>query len=367
MLLDLIVGARPNFIKIAPLIQSLEDSEDVFTYRLIHTGQHYDTAMSEQFFRQLNIPNPDVNFNAGGGTQAQQTGAIMCAYESLLSDKKPDLTIVVGDVTSTLACTIVAKKAGVKVAHIEAGIRSGDLQMPEEINRIVTDSICDLFFTTTPQAGQLLKGHGIDNERIHYVGNIMIDTLRAQENHFFAPDFWESQQLVKDNYIVLTLHRPSNVDDQQRLKSLLSQIATSTRGHKKVVLPVHPRAQHVMQQLMAQDDHFAHFIRVQPLSYLEFNYLVKNAAGVITDSGGITEEATVMHIPCITLRTSTERPETVTIGTNVLAGIDLPEIDRYLHKMIQGQWKKGGIPELWDGHTAARIVQVIKELKSKKK
>ena len=342
MLIDLIVGARPNFIKIAPVIAAIKQHQKKghkIAFRLVHTGQHYDTAMSGSFFTQLDIPEPDINFGAGGGTQAQQTASIMEGYEAYLETGKPDLTIVVGDVTSTMACTIVAKKAGVKVAHIEAGIRSGDMAMPEEINRMVTDSITDYFFTTTPKAGQLLEEQGISKERIFFVGNVMIDTLRKQEPLFTPPIFWEEADLASQSYLVLTLHRPSNVDDVVHLEKLLTAIASEIRD-KKVILPVHPRAAERIQTIMKGNPIFTTFRVVPAMDYRSFNYLVKNAFAVLTDSGGITEETTVMGIPCMTLRNSTERPETVTVGTNELLGTNPEVIPPAMQKLFDGRWKK---------------------------
>ena len=364
MLIDLIVGARPNFMKIAPVIAAIRKEQEAGTaidFRLVHTGQHYDTAMSGSFFEQLDIPAPDVNFEAGGGTQAQQTAAIMIGYETFLTTKKPDLTLVVGDVTSTMACTIVAKKAGVKVAHVEAGIRSNDHLMPEEINRMVTDSITDYFFTTTPEAGALLERQAVSQDNIFFVGNVMIDTLKKQEPFFSPPSFWEDQELSQGSYFVLTLHRPSNVDDLAHLKALLSSIAKSTRD-KKIVWPVHPRAASRIAQIVKDQSLYDRFVLVPPMDYRSFNYLVKHAFAVLTDSGGITEETTVMGVPCMTLRDSTERPETVTLGTNVLLGSQPKAIPPAMQQLFDGHWKQGRIPALWDGAAATRIVKVIKTL-----
>ena len=364
MLIDLIVGARPNFMKIAPVIAAIRKEQEAGTaidFRLVHTGQHYDTAMSGSFFEQLDIPAPDVNFEAGGGTQAQQTAAIMIGYETFLTTKKPDLTLVVGDVTSTMACTIVAKKAGVKVAHVEAGIRSNDHLMPEEINRMVTDSITDYFFTTTPEAGALLERQAVSQDHIFFVGNVMIDTLKKQEPFFSPPSFWEDQELSQGSYFVLTLHRPSNVDDLAHLKALLSSIAKSTRD-KKIVWPVHPRAASRIAQIVKDQSLYDRFVLVPPMDYRSFNYLVKHAFAVLTDSGGITEETTVMGVPCMTLRDSTERPETVSLGTNVLLGSQPEAIPPAMQQLFDGHWKQGRIPALWDGAAATRIVKVLKTL-----
>jgi UDP-N-acetylglucosamine 2-epimerase (non-hydrolysing) len=358
MKLTLIAGARPNFMKIAPIIDAIENSKsngNNIEYRLVHTGQHYDKNMSGSFFEELGIPEPHINLESGGGSQAEQTAAIMIKFEEELLKNPADIVIVVGDVTSTLACSIVAKKLCVDVAHVEGGIRSGDMMMPEEINRIVTDSISDLFFTTSHVANENLHKAGVRNERIHFVGNTMIDTLLKQIPNLQQPAFWDQINLTQKEYFVLTLHRPSNVDDSSQLKSLINTIINSSRGIP-ILFPVHPRTAKNLQILNIQA---ANLHLVEPLSYLQFNYLVKYAKGVITDSGGITEETTVMGVPCITLRTSTERPETVTIGTNELIGNNPAALPFYIDKIFDGKWKKGAIPELWDGKAAQRIVDIL--------
>ncbi|HAH50509.1 MAG TPA: UDP-N-acetylglucosamine 2-epimerase (non-hydrolyzing), partial [Balneola sp.] len=347
MLIDLIAGARPNFMKIAPIIESIKKFKKSgidINYRLVHTGQHYDKNMSESFFKELNIPDPDLNLNAGGGTQSEQTAAIMIGYEKALANK-PDLCLVVGDVNSTMACSIVARKNGVKVAHVEGGIRSGDMNMPEEVNRIVTDSITNYFFTTSEIANNNLLKSGIDKKNIFFVGNTMIDTLLKNRHRFKAPLIWYLDKLQKREYIVMTLHRPSNVDQEIQLKRIIFEIINST-DNLKIVFPVHPRTKKNLIDLNIVDDRL---IYTDPLSYLEFNYLVENSYLVITDSGGITEETTVMGVPCITLRDSTERPETVTIGTNELLGTDPKRIKPAIEKLKKGEWKEGRIPHLWDG------------------
>lgn len=355
--IDIIAGARPNFIKIAPIIRAITNhARDEFTIRLVHTGQHFDRNMSGSFFEELSIPEPDFNLGGGGGTQAEQTGKIMVAYEKLLMDDPCDLCIVVGDVTSTLACSIVAKKQKIKVAHVEGGIRSGDMEMPEEVNRIVTDSITDYFFTTTPLAGQHLVKSGVSEDRIFWVGNTMIDTLTSQRDHFRAPAIWEEAQLKPQGYIVMTLHRPSNVDDERNLKILIEAIIANAEGIP-LVFPVHPRTRQILDRL---DISHSSLHLISPLPYLEFNYLVEKSKAVITDSGGITEEATVMGVPCMTLRDSTERPETVNIGTNELLGSNPDALQPAMEKLMKGQWKKGGIPEKWDGKTSERIVELLK-------
>ncbi|MGI1677485.1 MAG: UDP-N-acetylglucosamine 2-epimerase (non-hydrolyzing) [Cellvibrionaceae bacterium] len=360
-LIDIIAGARPNFVKIAPIVEAIEKEQKngfLVEYRLIHTGQHYDAAMSGSFFEQLGIPEPHINLEVGSGTQAEQTGAIMTGYESLLANKKSDLCIVVGDVNSTMACSIVARKMGVKVAHVEAGIRSNDWAMPEEINRVVTDSITNWFFTTSRAAGLNLKKAGVEDERIFFVGNTMIDTLLKQRENFRAPTFWGSLNLQKKEYVVLTLHRPSNVDGENKLIELLQLINDAVKT-VPVVFPVHPRTSNMLK---TSGQHFKNIHFVDPQAYLEFNYLVEHSKGVVTDSGGITEETTVMGIPCITLRENTERPETVEIGTNELAGTDHKIIKEKLEKLLSGSWKKGAVPELWDGSTGERVLKIIKDI-----
>ena len=362
MLLDLIVGARPNFMKIAPVIREIEKrkaSGGSISYRLVHTGQHYDRNMSGSFFDDLGIPEPHINLNAGSGTQAEQTAGIMLGYEKVLTEKKSDLCIVVGDVTSTMACAIVAKKMLVPVAHIEGGIRSGDMTMPEEINRIVTDSITDYFFTTSETANENLRKAGVPENRIFFVGNTMIDTLLASRPRFRKPVIWDELRLKERKYVVLTLHRPNNVDDPANLKHLLDEIIKGASG-LPVVFPVHPRTRKVMQGIDLADGSVLHM--ADPMGYLEFNYLVERALVVITDSGGITEETTVMSVPCMTLRNSTERPETVTMGTNELLGTNPDAIAPAMQTLLSGQWKKGNIPPLWDGHTAERIIDIIAQL-----
>lgn len=355
MIIDIIAGARPNFMKIAPIIEAIKVEKNKgrnINYHLVHTGQHYDKNMSGSFFEELGIPEPDVNLECGGGTQAEQTANIMIAFEKELMAHPADLVLVVGDVTSTMACSIVAKKLLVKLAHVEAGIRSFDLSMPEEINRIVTDSIADFFFTTSEIANSNLKKYGAGDEQIFFVGNVMIDTLLKNITRLKQPGVWYKIGLQPQQYIVITLHRPANVDEEGKLKNLLDEIISNVNG-LSIIFPVHPRTKKILTGfgIGASNLHM-----IDPLGYLEFNYLVRHAKGVITDSGGITEETTVMGVPCITLRDNTERPETITIGTNELIGTDPKAIMPALQKLFSGKWKKGGIPELWDGKTASRIV-----------
>ncbi len=379
-LIDLIAGARPNFMKVAPIIHALHrrfgppsalsapssilpspsSPSPPLTYRLIHTGQHYDRAMSGAFFEQLGIPEPHINLEVGSGTQAQQTANIMTRYEQVLAQQRPDLCVVVGDVNSTMACAIVARKAGIPVAHIEGGIRSGDWSMPEEINRVVTDSITNWFFTTSATANANLRASGVTDDRIVFVGNTMIDTLLVNLPRFQPPPLWTEAGLQPGAYFVLTLHRPANVDDPATLGALLDAIQQGTRG-LPVVFPLHPRTRKVLSAINYQPSTLNF---CDPLSYLEFNYLVQHAKAVITDSGGITEETTVLGIPCLTLRDNTERPETITHGTNELIGTDPVKLGPALDRLFAGRWKRGGIPDNWDGHTGDRIIAALEQLLS---
>jgi UDP-N-acetylglucosamine 2-epimerase (non-hydrolysing) len=362
-LVDIIAGARPNFMKIAPIIRAIQarqEQRSALRYRLVHTGQHYDARMSGDFFTQLGIPAPDVNLDVGSGTQAEQTAGIMTRYEKLLIDAPSALCLVVGDVTSTMACAIAAQKLRIPVAHVEAGIRSGDWTMPEEINRLVTDSIANVFFTTSEVANQNLRNAGAREDSIHFVGNTMIDTLLANLERLREPPFWAEHRLQPGNYFVMTLHRPANVDDPAGFARLIAAVGEATRG-LPVVFPVHPRTAKTLAGLPNRP---AGVLTVEPQPYLEFNYLVRYAKGVITDSGGITEETTVMGVPCITLRNTTERPETVTIGTNELIGTDPAALKPALDKLFSGQWKQGAIPPLWDGHTGERIAAILDRLLS---
>ena len=395
MKITLIAGARPNFMKIAPLIKAIQQAKlnghDI-DYRLVHTGQHYDKNMSDTFFEELGIPMPDVNLGCGGGTQAEQTANIMMAFEKDLMANPTDLVLVVGDVTSTMACSIVAKKLNTKVCHVEAGIRSWDLSMPEEINRMVTDALADYMFTTSEIANKnlLLQGAELQAsssnsliasspnslpaleeeqyafkrnvQRVWYVGNVMIDTLLANRARFRRPAVYDSLGLEEKQYVVMTMHRPANVDEQEHLKALMEQIITNVHG-LPIIFPIHPRTAKLFYNLWGDEEKlkeiFPNLHIVDPMGYLEFNYLVERAKAVVTDSGGITEETTVMGVPCITLRDNTERPETCTVGTNMLIGTKPEAIKPALDKLFAGEWKQGAIPALWDGHTSERIIDIL--------
>lgn len=361
MNVTIVAGARPNFMKIAPIIHEIQKAQTRgknIAFRLVHTGQHYDKRMSGDFFEQLEIPEPHANLESGGGSQAEQTANIMVRFEIELMNYPTDLVLVVGDVTSTMACAITAQKLHIKVAHVEAGIRSSDWSMPEEINRLVTDAITNYFFTTSEIANENLSTSGVKEGQIYYVGNTMIDTLLKNRPRFRKPEIWDEIGLIEKEYIVMTLHRPANVDEERKLKELLEEIIEHSSG-LPLVFPVHPRTAKILENLGLSHPKL-HMI--DPQGYLEFNYLVERAKAVITDSGGITEETTVMGVPCMTLRDNTERPETITEGTNELLGTNPKAIKPAMEKLFSGNWKKGKIPYLWDGKTAERIVQAILEL-----
>jgi UDP-N-acetylglucosamine 2-epimerase (non-hydrolysing) len=335
--------------------------------------------MSDTFFEELGIPAQDVNLGCGGGSQAEQTAAIMVACEKELMAHPADIVMVVGDVTSTMACSIVAKKLNTKVCHVEAGIRSWDLTMPEEINRMVTDSLADYMFTTSEVANRNLvrqgavlmdeRMNGLTDERIQqrvwFVGNVMIDTLLANRARFRKPEVWDELGLTDKEFIVMTMHRPANVDEENHLRAMMEQIVDNVHG-LPVIFPIHPRTAKLLFGLEGERvrglEEWPNLHIVEPMGYLEFNYLVERAKAVVTDSGGITEETTVMGVPCITLRDNTERPETCTVGTNELIGTNPAAIKPALDKLFAGEWKKGAIPKLWDGHTAERIVDILSAL-----
>lgn len=358
MKITIVAGARPNFIKIAPIIKAIEKKQiegAKISFRLVHTGQHYDRNLSDTFFQELNIPKPNANLEVKSGSQSMQTATIMVAFEQELLQNPCDLVLVVGDVNSTMACAIVAKKLNIKVTHVEAGIRSGDMTMPEEINRIVTDSITDYFFTTSIWAGENLLKYGADATNIHFVGNVMIDTLYQNLDRISAPLFWNEFNLEPKNYIILTLHRPSNVDEEQSLIQLLHGIDTMV-GDKKVIFPIHPRTKAILGETKLD---LKNIVFVEPQGYLNFMFLIKNSFAVITDSGGISEETTVLGIPCFTMRNNTERPETQTVGTNTLVGTSIANLNKMFGDLLQNGTRKAGIPALWDGKASERIITIL--------
>jgi UDP-N-acetylglucosamine 2-epimerase (non-hydrolysing) len=356
----LICGARPNFMKIAPVIKAMLRHGGMSHY-LVHTGQHYDEKMSGSFFTDLGIPEPDVDLGVGSGTHAVQTAKIMVEFEKVCEREKPDMLVVVGDVNSTMACAIVAKKLWIPVAHIEGGLRSGDMRMPEEINRLVTDSISDLFFTTDPDANANLKREGVSEGRIHFSGNVMIDTLLENvERAERESNILTRLELKPKEYAFLTLHRPSNVDDATVLKGLLGEMEYIQKN-VKLVFPVHPRTLGRIDTfgLRPQLDAMKNTIVLEPLGYLDMLQINRNARFALTDSGGLQEETTVFGVPCITLRENTERPVTVEVGSSELAGSDPEKIRNAVDRILAGKWKKSGQPEGWDGKASERIVEAI--------
>ncbi|MBZ9729749.1 UDP-N-acetylglucosamine 2-epimerase (non-hydrolyzing) [Salegentibacter sp. JZCK2] len=358
MQLDLIAGTRPNFVKIAAIIHAIENYGNGITYRFIHTGQHYDDTLSGNIFKDLQLPAPHFNLGVGSGSQAEQTAAIMLAYENLLRHEKPDLCLVVGDVTSSMACAITAKKMGIKVAHVEAGLRSYDWSMPEEVNRVLIDSIADYFFTTTFGASKNLIDSGKDKNQVYFVGNTMIDSLLRFQSKFRTTEIWKNLNLKPQQYLLLTLHRPGNVDEEKQLKNTIDAIIKNSRN-LPVIFPVHPRTAVILKKLNFEANNL---YLTNSLGYLEFNYLVQNAKAVLTDSGGITEETTVLGVPCLTLRENTERPETVSLGTNQIVGTDPKNITEALEKLFLDKWKKGEMPDLWEGKAGERIIKNLLNL-----
>lgn len=360
-----IVGARPNFMKIAPIIEALNKLKPRLRVTLVHTGQHYDVAMNEQYFQALGIPAPDINLEVGSGSHAVQTAEVMCRFETVLDENKTDAVLVVGDVNSTIACALVATKKGIPVVHVEAGLRSFDRAMPEEINRVLTDQISDFLFTTEPSGKDNLLREGVAADRIHFVGNVMIDTLRLN-----LPRAISTEKIARDAgrlsfphankaYGVVTMHRPSNVDNSEVLRGLLEVILRISK-ELPIVFPVHPRTKSMINKfgfdhLLDSDS----VLLLPPMGYLEMLGLMKDAKVVLTDSGGVQEETTALGVPCITLRENTERPITVEQGTNTIAGQNPAEIWAAYQDVIQTGGKAGRVPEFWDGHAADRIVDVL--------
>ncbi|SFU80757.1 UDP-N-acetylglucosamine 2-epimerase (non-hydrolysing) [Nitrosomonas eutropha] len=359
--IHLIAGARPNFMKIAPIVRALQQ-QDKLAYKIVHTGQHYDRAMNDVFFEELGIPQPDIFMAAGGGSHSQQTAKIMVAFEEYCLVERPDAVLVVGDVNSTLACSIVAKKLHIPVAHVEAGLRSGDMCMPEEINRLVTDSITDWFFVTEPSGQQHLLQEGKPASAIHYVGHVMVDNLLYQVEQLARTDTsgFETNPLktsLEDHpYGVVTMHRPSNVDHPETLQRI-SQVLKQIAGQLPLIFPAHPRTQNNLKKFNI--DLGPNITLIGPQAYMPFLHLWKDATVVLTDSGGLQEETTALGIPCVTIRENTERPVTVDEGTNILAGTDPVRIQSAVDNILQGHGKQGRRPNLWDGNAARRIVEIL--------
>ena len=348
-----IVGARPNFMKMAPIIAALRRHEGVQQI-LVHTGQHYDAKMSDVFFQDLGMRDPDVHLGVGSGSHAQQTAKVMVEIEPVLLREKPDWVLVAGDVNSTIAVALVAAKLGIQVAHVEAGLRSRDWNMPEEVNRVLTDRLSSLLFTPSRDGDENLLKEGIEPSRIHFVGNVMIDSLRAALPRARESKIHERLELAKGGYALATLHRPSNVDDPAALRGLMSALAEVAHD-LPVVFPIHPRTRARLPQDFKADG----LKLIDPLGYLDFLALTAEARLVLTDSGGIQEETTALGVPCLTLRENTERPVTVEVGTNTLVGTDPARVIPAAREILSGKARKGSIPELWDGRAAERIASVL--------
>ena len=360
MKIDLIVGARPNYMKAAPIYRELKKYPGEFQCRLVHTGQHYGEKMSKIFFEELELPQPDVYLGVGSGLHGEQTGRIMIEYEQKVLEDRPDLVLVAGDVNSTMACSLVATKLHIKVGHIEGGLRSRDWSMPEEINRIVTDRISDYLLTTCREADENLLREGIAKEKIHFVGNTMIDSLYYYLPKFDRSDILDRLDVKAQQFVLVTLHRPSNVDEE---KSFIGMFEVLAKIQEKipVVFPMHPRTAKMLEEF-GQEKYLTDYpgLKIcEPLGYLDFMKLQKEAALVLTDSGGLQEESTVLGVPCLTVRENTERPITIWEGTNELVGTDPGKILARSLAILNGEKKNGKIPELWDGHTAERIVAIF--------
>jgi UDP-N-acetylglucosamine 2-epimerase (non-hydrolysing) len=359
-----VVGARPNFMKVAPLHRALEAAGG-FTSQIVHTGQHYDEKMSDVFFRQLEMPEPDLYLGVGSGTHAQQTARVMTAFEEVVMDEEPDLVVVVGDVNSTLACALVATKLHIPVAHVEAGLRSGDRTMPEEINRIVTDSIADYLYVTEQSGVDNLRREGIDDEKIFLVGNLMIDSLVHFREKAAQTTIMDELGLEPSSFVLMTMHRPSNVDHEAGLRQLLATMRGIT-DKRPLVFPMHPRTRNRFSEFGLDSElrNVEDLILLEPLGYLEFLRLMEQAAVVVTDSGGIQEETTFLQVPCLTLRDNTERPITVEMGTNELLPMEPERIIRRVSE-VAGAVRSDQRPPLWDGQTAERIVGLLHDISSK--
>lgn len=355
-----VVGARPNFMKIGPIQREMNRRSGEFQPVLVHTGQHYDEKMSKLFFDDLQLPKPDVYLGVGSGTHAEQTAKIMIDFEKVCQEQKPDMVLVVGDVNSTVACSLVASKLWIPVIHVEAGLRSFDRKMPEEINRLVTDALADYLFITEKAGIENLKNEGVDDAKVHFVGNVMIDSLAFFLEKARESDILKMLELREKNYALVTLHRPSNVDDPENFLKILTAFEQIEK-EIPIVFPIHPRTRKNIERfgLAERVKALKNLKLLPPIGYLDFMNLTQNCKFVMTDSGGIQEETTYLGIPCMTLRENTERPITIEVGTNELVGPNTEQILNYAQKMLTGQWKKGAVPELWDGRAAERIVEVL--------
>ncbi|PWK28981.1 UDP-N-acetylglucosamine 2-epimerase (non-hydrolysing) [Arcicella aurantiaca] len=355
-----IVGVRPNFMKVAPLHRAFENYPKI-TSKIVHTGQHYDNNMSDVFFEQLQIPKPDYYLGIGGGSHTEVTAKTMLEFEKVILSENPDLVIVVGDVSATLACALVAKKLHIPVAHVEAGLRSGDHSMPEEVNRMVVDKIADYLFVTEKSGLENLKRDGVCEKKVFFVGNVMIDSLKYYLKKAPQTSILKDLEIQRNNFVIVTMHRPANVDSEKGLSTILT-ILENTVKHQKVVFPIHPRTAKNIKNfgLEKRLNVIKNLILTKPQGYLEFLQLMKNASLIITDSGGIQEETTFLQVPCLTFRTTTERPVTVEIGTNqLLDDLNPQTVHEKLMEVLEGKTSKGQIPPFWDGKTAERIAEIL--------
>ncbi|MBX7062078.1 MAG: UDP-N-acetylglucosamine 2-epimerase (non-hydrolyzing) [Pyrinomonadaceae bacterium] len=355
----LIAGARPNFMKVAPIYAEMKRRGDAFAPMIVHTGQHYDKAMSDAFFSDLGMPQPDINLGVGSASHTQQTAKIMTLFEPVVEAERPDWVVVVGDVNSTIACALVAAKMGVKIAHVEAGLRSHDRTMPEEINRILTDSISDLLLTPSPDANQTLLREGVDESKICFVGNVMIDSLLGHLKVAERSNIRETLGLSAGEYAVTTLHRPSNVDDRETFGGIVGALVEISE-RLPIIFPVHPRTRQKLAEFGFDEMIAGSQVRlIEPLGYLDFLRLYSGAKLVLTDSGGLQEETTVLGIPCLTLRENTERPITIEMGSNVLVGVDPERILEEANRSLDAEKRELQIPPLWDGNAAGRICDAL--------
>lgn len=353
-----VVGARPNFMKIAPLHFEFKKYNKEINHLICHTGQHYDEKMSKIFFDELGLPKPDFYLGIGSGSHAVQTAGVMVAFEKVLLQEKPDLIIVAGDVNSTIACSLVAKKMHIQVAHVEAGLRSFDWEMPEEINRILTDTISDYLFVSEKSGLENLQKEGIRSDKVYFSGNVMIDSVVSNLSKINASTILSALNVKESDYILATIHRPSNVDEEESLSKII-RLLNKYAQVKKIIFPVHPRTRANMQKFGLDKEISDNLILSEPIGYIDFLCLVKNALLILTDSGGIQEESTFLGVQCITLRENTERPVTVESGTNHLIGTDMLKIDQAISSILAGAIKKGNVPPLWDGKAAERICRQI--------
>jgi len=355
-----VVGARPNFMKIAPIHRAFKKYSETIQHLICHTGQHYDEKMSKVFFEDLELPKPDFYLGVGSGSHAEQTANVMIKFEKILLEEKPDMILVVGDVNSTIACSLTAAKLHIKVVHVEAGLRSGDMKMPEEVNRVLTDSISDYLFITEKSGLENLKHEGVADEKVFFTGNVMIDSLAYFKPKVSSSKIHSEYGLELGKYVLVTLHRPSNVDSKEQLIKLIS-LLNSIAEKRKVLFPIHPRTKNNIGEFGLLETMNKNLILTEPIGYLDFLALTSNAELILTDSGGIQEESTYLGVQCITLRTSTERPITVEIGTNQLLGTDLIKAEKVALEVLDGDLKNGTVPELWDGKAAERITEILSQ------